>query len=181
MTLTYPIRLIRCTLRRTPAGFGLPNTITGAPCLTPVNGCDLRFHRSYHNGLTVSANYTYSHAIGDATDLSLEGQEGFGNADPFNLHRFETGSSDLDLRHRFVATATYEPPFGKSFTGAKKLGLDGRQVNGILVWNPGTPLSITDTSPALATRCSTASEAARHVRTKSRMPACPTEQRRIFQ
>jgi carboxypeptidase family protein/TonB-dependent receptor-like protein len=159
------------------AGFGLPNTITGAPCLTPVNGCDLRFtgrptattlpglggvgeyfsegtssyhslqvsfQRSYHNGLTVSANYTYSHAIDDATDLSLEGQEGFGNADPFNLHKFETGSSDLDLRHRFVATATYELPFGKSFTGTKKVGLAGWQVNGILVWNSGTPFSITD-------------------------------------
>src|ERR1700740_3837461 len=25
------------------AGFGVPNTITGAPCVTPVNGCDLRF------------------------------------------------------------------------------------------------------------------------------------------
>jgi len=159
------------------AGFGLPNTITGAPCLTPVNGCDLRFtvrptattlpglggvgeyfsegsssyhslqvsfQRSYHNGLTVSANYTYSHAIDDATDLSLEGQEGFGNADPFDLKRFETGSSDLDLRHRFVATATYELPFGKSFTGAKRIGLAGWQVNGILVWNSGSPFSITD-------------------------------------
>jgi len=159
------------------AGFGVPNTITGAPCVTPMNGCDLRFtvrptattlpglggvgeyfsegtssynslqasfQRSYHNGLTVSANYTYSHAIDDATDLSLEGQEGFGNADPFDLKRFETGSSDLDLRHRFVATATYELPFAKSFTGAKKVGLAGWQVNGILVWNSGTPFSITD-------------------------------------
>ena len=159
------------------AGFGVPNTITGAPCVTPMNGCDLRFtvrptattlpglggvgeyfsegtssynslqasfQRSYHNGLTVSANYTYSHAIDDATDLSLEGQEGFGNADPFDLKRFETGSSDLDLRHRFVATATYELPFAKSFTGAKKVGLAGWQVNGILVWNSGSPYSITD-------------------------------------
>jgi hypothetical protein len=159
------------------AGFGLPNTITGAPCLTPANGCDLRFtvrptattlpglggvgeyfsegtssyhslqvsfQRSYHNGLTVSANYTYSHAIDDATDLSLEGQEGFGNADPFDLKRFETGSSDLDLRHRFVATASYELPFGKSFAGAKKIGLAGWQVNGIFVWNSGSPFSITD-------------------------------------
>jgi hypothetical protein len=159
------------------AGFGLPNTITGAPCVTPADGCDLRFtvrptaatlaglggvgeyfsegtssynslqvsfQRSYHNGLTVSANYTYSHAIDDATDLSLEGQEGFGNADPFALKRFETGSSDLDLRHRFVVTSTYELPFGKSFTGAKKIGLAGWQVNGILVWNSGTPFSITD-------------------------------------
>lgn len=159
------------------AGFGLPNAITGAPCVTPVAGCDLRFtvrptattlpglgsvgeyfsegsssynslqvsfQRNYRNGLTISTNYTYSHAIDDVTDLSLEGQEGFGNADPFALKRFETGSSDLDLRHRFVATANYELPFGKSFEGAKKLALSGWQVNGILVWNSGSPFTITD-------------------------------------
>jgi len=159
------------------AGFGVPNTITGAPCVTPVAGCDLRFtvrptattlpslgsvgeyfsegsssynslqvsfQRNYHNGLTVSANYTYSHAIDDATDLSLEGQEGFSNADPFALKRFETGSSDLDLRHRFVATSAYELPFGKSSTGLKRTAVAGWQVNGILVWNSGTPFTITD-------------------------------------
>lgn len=102
------------------------------------------FQRRYSNGLTVSANYTYSHSIDDATTLSYEGQEGFGNADPFNIHRFETGNSDLDLRHRFLASATYELPFGKSFNGAKKLALGGWQANSILVWNSGSPFTITD-------------------------------------
>ncbi|HEY2461699.1 MAG TPA: carboxypeptidase regulatory-like domain-containing protein [Candidatus Acidoferrum sp.] len=108
------------------------------------NSLQASFQRHYANGLTFAANYTYSHAIDDASDLSLEGQEGFGNADPFNLKRFETGSSDLDLRHRFVATTTYELPFGKHFEGAKKIALAGWQVNGILVLNSGMPFSITD-------------------------------------
>jgi hypothetical protein len=158
-------------------GFGVPNTITGLPCVTPANGCDLRFtqrptatvlpglggvgeyisegsssynslqiafQRHFHRGLTVNANYTYSHSIDDATDLSLEGQQGFANADPFALKKFETGNSDLDLRHRFVAAATYELPFGKEYTGAKKLAFSGWQTSGILVWNSGTPFSITD-------------------------------------
>lgn len=102
------------------------------------------FQRRYSNGLTVSANYTYSHSIDDATTLSYEGQEGFGNADPFDIHRFETGNSDLDLRHRFLASATYELPFGKNFNGAKKIALAGWQANSILVWNSGSPYSITD-------------------------------------
>jgi hypothetical protein len=159
------------------AGFGLPNSITGTPCVTPVAGCDLRFtqrptaatlpglggvgeyfsegtssyhslqvsfQHSYHNGLTVSANYTYSHAIDDVVDLSLEGQEGFANADPFDIKRFETGNSDLDLRHRFLATATYELPFGKSLSGTERIVAAGWQVNGILEVNSGTPYSITD-------------------------------------
>jgi Carboxypeptidase regulatory-like domain len=102
------------------------------------------FQRRYSNGLTVSANYTYSHSIDDATTLSYEGQEGFGNADPFDIHRFETGNSDLDLRHRFLASATYELPFGKNLNGAKKMALAGWQANSILVWNSGSPYSITD-------------------------------------
>jgi Carboxypeptidase regulatory-like domain len=102
------------------------------------------FQRRYSNGLTVSANYTYSHSIDDATTLSYEGQEGFGNADPFAIQRFETGNSDLDLRHRFVGTATYELPFGKNFVGAKKVALAGWQANTVLIWNSGSPYSITD-------------------------------------
>jgi len=102
------------------------------------------FQRRYSNGLTVSVNYTYSHSIDDATTLSYEGQEGFGNADPFAIQRFETGNSDLDLRHRFVGAVTYELPFGKNFTGAKKLALAGWQANTVLIWNSGSPFTITD-------------------------------------
>ena len=159
------------------AGFGQPNTIDGTPCLTPTNGCDLRFtarptaailpglggvgeyfsegtssynslqvafQRRFHRGLTVTSNYVYSHAIDDASDLSLEGQQGYGNADPFALKRFETGNSDLDLRHRFVAAATYELPFAKDLSGLKKIAFAGWQTGGIFVWNSGTPFSITD-------------------------------------
>jgi hypothetical protein len=104
----------------------------------------MSFQRRYSTGLTVSANYTYSHSIDDATTLSYEGQEGFGNADPFAIHRFETGNSDLDLRHRFLGSATYELPFGKNFNGAKKMALAGWQANSVLVWNSGSPYSITD-------------------------------------
>ena len=102
------------------------------------------FQRRYSKGLTVSANYTYSHSIDDATTLSYEGQEGFGNADPFAIQQFETGNSDLDLRHRFVGTVTYELPFGKNFVGAKKMALAGWQANTVLIWNSGSPFSITD-------------------------------------
>jgi hypothetical protein len=108
------------------------------------NSLQVSFQRRYSNGLTVAANYTYSHSIDDATTLSYEGQEGFGNADPFAIGRFERGNSDLDLRHRFVGSATYEVPFGKSFSGAKKIALSGWQANTVLIWNSGSPFTITD-------------------------------------
>jgi hypothetical protein len=102
------------------------------------------FQRRYSKGLTLGSNYTWSHSIDDTTTLSFEGQEGWGNADPFNVHALETGNSDLDLRHRFVAYSTYELPFGKSFNGARKMLFGGWQTNAILVWNSGSPFTITD-------------------------------------
>ena len=49
------------------------------------------------------------------------------------------------FRHRFLGSATYELPFGKSLpTGAKKVALAGWQANSILIWNSGSPFSITD-------------------------------------
>jgi hypothetical protein len=35
-------------------------------------------------------------------------------------------------------------PFGKNFTGAKKMALDGWQTNMVMVWNSGSPFTLTD-------------------------------------
>ena len=72
---------------------------------------------------------------------------------PSPSNRFETGNSDLDLRHRFVGTVTYELPFGKNFAGAKKLALAGWQANSVLIWNSGSPFSITDNFTGFAEFC----------------------------
>lgn len=104
----------------------------------------LSFQRRLNQGLTITSNYTYSHAIDDVVSLSSEGQEGWGNLDPFAIGQYETGSSDLDLRHRFVFAANYEIPFLKSSKGLAKLALAGWQANSIWIWNSGSPFSITD-------------------------------------
>jgi hypothetical protein len=102
------------------------------------------FQRRYSKGITIGSNYTWSHSIDDTTTLSFEGQEGWGNANPFNIQALETSNSDLDLRHRFVAYSTYELPFGKNFSGFSKTLFGGWQTNAILIWNSGSPFTITD-------------------------------------
>jgi len=102
------------------------------------------FHRRYSRGLTLEANYTWSHAIDDASTLSNEGQQGYGNANPFDLRHVEKGNSDLDLRHRVVVAGNFELPFGKGATRARRLVLADWQINGIYVWNTGNPFTITD-------------------------------------
>lgn len=108
------------------------------------HGLQASFERRYSKGITVGSNYTWSHSIDDATILSFEGQEGWGNANPFNIKQLETSNSDLDLRHRFVAYATYELPFGKNLSGMAKTFAGGWQTNAILTWNSGSPFTITD-------------------------------------
>ena len=108
------------------------------------NSLQTSFQRRLTNGLTLNANYTWSHAIDDVTDLSLEGQEGWGNLDPFDIADFETGSSDLDLRNRFAFSATYDLPFFKQGPELEKLTLGGWHTNAIWIWNSGSPFSITD-------------------------------------
>jgi hypothetical protein len=108
------------------------------------NALQATFQRRYANGLSFQGNYTWAHALDDATGISNEGQEGWGNADPFNVAGTEYSNSDLDLRQRFVLTGTYELQYGKEFTGVKKALLAGYVFNEVYVWNTGNPFSITD-------------------------------------
>jgi len=102
------------------------------------------YEHRYSKGLTLGSNYTWSHSIDDAPGLSFEGQEGFGNANPFNIKALETSNSDLDLRHRFVVFGTYELPFGKNLDGFRKMAFGGWETNVLLGWNSGNPFTITD-------------------------------------
>ena len=108
------------------------------------NALQVSFQRRLSQGLTVTSNYTWSHATDDVVDLSLEGQEGYGNLDPFDIKDFEHGASDLDLRNRFVFAANYDLPFFKETHGLERLALAGLQANAIWIWNSGSPFTITD-------------------------------------
>lgn len=110
--------------------------------ISNYNGLQTSFQRRYSKGLTVSVNYTYSHALSDITGLSEEGQEGWSNADPFNIRRIEYGNADNDIRHRVAGTATYELPFGRHMQGHKKMLLGGWQTNLLMAWQSGKPFTV---------------------------------------
>jgi hypothetical protein len=89
-------------------------------------------------GWTLSANYTYSHAIDNASD----GQDYVANAtQPDNSHRTdqERASSNFDNRHRFVLAFTYDVP---NFWKRRPRVGHGWQLGGIVTLRSGSPFHV---------------------------------------
>lgn len=89
-------------------------------------------------GFSTTVNYTWSHAIDNASD----GQDYVANAtQPENSFRTdqERANSNFDVRHRFVWTFTYSVPnFWKSLP---VIG-EGWQLNGIVTLRSGSPFHL---------------------------------------
>ncbi len=111
----------------------------------------LSLTRRTTKGLTVGANYTYSHNLDNVLAYSNEVNDGYG-AVPSQLSTIEYGNSDLDLRNRLAVTANYELPFGKNLTGYKAALGRGWQTNTLLVWNSGLPFTVTEGNGVVSTQ-----------------------------
>src|SRR5205085_1887472 len=63
-------------------------------------------------GISLVANYTYSHALDNLSSTFSQSQNNFnlGYLDPFNPS-LDRGNADFDVRHRFVFGGTYDPTF----------------------------------------------------------------------
>lgn len=107
--------------------------------------------RRFQSGLTFSTSYWFSKTLDYVSSMNVAGSaprlvsgENDIAQNPFNL-RAEHGPSLFDARHRFVASATWGLPFGKSLTGAAATLLRNWQLNGIATVSSGTPFSVYDT------------------------------------
>jgi hypothetical protein len=111
----------------------------------------LTFERRIRNGLAYSGSYTWSHGLDDAPNFSQNGSSGFGNI-PSQISTLDYGNSDLDLRSRFVTTANYQIPVGRSLHGYQAVLAKGWQTNLILVWGTGHPFTVLNASNRNGTR-----------------------------
>jgi outer membrane receptor protein involved in Fe transport len=109
---------------------------------TDYHGMTATLERRLNRGLTLSANYTWSHAIGDFQSYSTGGS--YTSVVPSLTAILERGNTDLDVRHRFNMMLTYAIPFGQHLTGWEGALLKGWQFNAIDVWQTGSPFSVTD-------------------------------------
>ena len=98
--------------------------------------------RNFH-GLTFTSGYTFSHALGNASDQGTSSnsfiipQNSYGN-----VRQLTYANTDFDVRHRFTLSVNYAIP-GKKGYGQL---LEGWSVNSIVVIMSGLPWGLSDVS-----------------------------------
>jgi hypothetical protein len=96
-------------------------------------------------GLTLRANYTYSHTIDDLSDTfsSSGNQFNLGYTD-FQHPSVDKGSSEFDNRHRIAVAGIWAIPFAHHTHGFVRSALDGWELAPVLTARTGAPYSIYD-------------------------------------
>jgi outer membrane receptor protein involved in Fe transport len=96
-----------------------------------------------HQGIDLTVNYTYSHAIDNLSSTFSETPQtiNLGLLDPFNP-ALDRGSADFDARHRVAISAVWDLPYAHGFHGAARQVLDGWQLSPIIVARTGNPFTV---------------------------------------
>jgi outer membrane receptor protein involved in Fe transport len=112
-----------------------------------------------HTGVTLNANYQWSHALDNLSSTFSEnyGQQSglyqLGYIDAFNP-KLNYGNADYDIRHRFQTSASWELPWFKNSTNkVERYALGGWVVGGNLNIRSGMPFTIYDCSNQNDTSC----------------------------
>ncbi|MBV8819904.1 MAG: carboxypeptidase regulatory-like domain-containing protein [Acidobacteriaceae bacterium] len=111
------------------------------------NALNLRLEKRFSTGWQLLVAHTWAHSI----DTDSAGSYGSPNLNPANF-QLDKGSSDFDIRHRFVASVVYELPFGrgKHYMSSANRGVDllvgGWQLNTITSWQTGVQRSVSSTN-----------------------------------
>lgn len=127
-------------LRRYPTYAGI--NVRSASASSNYNVLQARLEKRFANGLSFLSPYTWSKSIDDASLWN-------GSAVAVTNFNLERGLSTFDTRHRFVASYTYNLPyghgrqFGGGSSGLVNTLLGGRQTNSIVSIQTGNPLDPT--------------------------------------
>ena len=114
-----------------------------------------RFQHRFSGGLSLLANYTWSHALGNASNANLGAQnnDGFRWSD---YPQWEHGNLDFDIRQRLVFNYIWELPYGHGrHFGADapqwlNAALGGWEFSGVTTFSDGTWYTVTDANANFA-------------------------------
>jgi len=115
--------------------------------LSNYDSLQAKINRSFHNGYSLLASYTYAHGRDNGPAPFDLGKGGNYPQNPFNLGA-EYANSDTDLRHHFSGSQIIELPFGhgkRFLSHAEGLGqgiIGGWQLNSITTLQTGKPFNV---------------------------------------
>lgn len=102
------------------------------------NAVQASLRKGYSNGLQFSANYTYSKALDQVSDVFTQRNGVTGATNPFDI-AYDYGPADFDLRHNLVIDGNY-----RTQSATHKLLLGGWGISPIIMLHSGTPFTPSD-------------------------------------
>ncbi|HWY19774.1 MAG TPA: TonB-dependent receptor [Candidatus Acidoferrum sp.] len=139
---TYPGRTSGAgsTKRPNPA-FNSINLRTNC-CSSNYDALQVTLRKRFSGGLSFNANYTYSKALDDLSDVfTPRGAAAVINPTDSLNPQLDYGPADFNVKHRIVGSYTYDLPFLK---GNRWIG--GWSLSGIVSFQTGSPFSIASSS-----------------------------------
>lgn len=127
----------------------------GSQAYSRYNGLNFKFSSSnlWNKGLTLNANYTYSHSIDNLSSTFSDGYWGnyyLGYTDYFNPN-LDRGNSDFDLRNRVAISAVWDLPWMKNASNAvARHALGGWELAPLFTAHTGYPYTIFDCDNAVS-------------------------------
>jgi hypothetical protein len=129
------------------------NEVKGAGT-SNYSAMQLSFLRRYSKGLTVNANYMWSHLIDNkmrqfnASICVMPGclVDNVNNPDqPIVVNgwqQYDRGNGDLDVRHKISGMVNYQLPFGKSMQNVAGAIIKDWALNGAVMYQSGMPFTV---------------------------------------
>lgn len=106
-----------------------------------------KLERRFARGSTMLASYTYGHSIDDGKNTNDQNDPAPQDARNLAAQR---GSSNYDVRHRFVLSGVFQLPFGRS-PGVFQAAVRNWQLSGIFSAQTGQPFTVTLNTDPTAT------------------------------
>ncbi len=141
-----------CLTRPNPQYSDVNMRGSGASSFYSGLNAKVQFQNLHQTGLSVVANYTWSHSLDDLSSTfgdSLQGGSGYiGSLGYTSLAKplLDWGSADYDVRQRLVVAPIWETPWFKQGSGIQRQLLGGWALSGIYTARGGIPFSAFDYS-----------------------------------
>jgi hypothetical protein len=126
------------------AQYGFAGNVTSDPPLgsSVYHALSWNFVQHAWHGVSFNTNYTWSHAIDDATNEFFTSLLNPRRAQDSNRLGDDRSNSDLDVRQKFALALTYETPAIHSDSRAMKTLLDGYGIGAVYLAQTGQPVTI---------------------------------------